>query len=841
MRLIKSFFPALIIALFISLLLVGLFFRRIEGTEIKKDTFLLNTTPTVVYDKNDKPLARFYNDRREVAKYKETPMEIVDSIISTEDRVFFEHAGINVKAISRAALAILQADGSLVQGGSTLTQQLIKNTHLNPEKSFDRKFKEMVYATALEKEFSKEEILEMYMNHVEFLWRAYGVKDAVMTYFGNTFEEFNKLPREDRIAKGALIAALLKSPTQYDPFRHPEAALERRNLVLNNLKTTKKITEEEYQKVIKKPLMVLSKPKMVFDEEKVKYQELVDYAIFETAKKLNVSTRDILKGGYAIHTSFNTDVYNIIRKEYENDENFPENAVDGTKVQSSTVLVNPKNGELVAFTGGREQPKPEDFLGFNRAYRLKKQPGSTIKPVVAYGPALESGKFTPYSSLLDEKGHEFPGGYVVKDWDNSGRGYVTMKEAVRQSWNIPAVWTLQQVGLDYAKEYAKKLGLDMSQEKTLGVALGGFEGGVSPLEMADSYQAFANKGIRTPAHAVTKVEDANKNILYKAVTEKNPVIKPQNASDIKDMLRNVVANGTAHKAQIPGREIAGKTGTVQHPLIKGKVNADIWFVGFDEQIVGSVWMGFDSISSKRYLNVSSGFAAEFWSRLGEKVLNYYAEHGGLDNPESIETTQQPDNQPPTIKLNGESSMTLTEGDVYTEQGATASDETDGDITGNIQVSGTVDTSKAGTYTITYNVSDKALNTVSVTRTVTVNPKEVPVAAMNLSTEPYNNNSSFYLSWDNMGENVKYQLYRNGELLQELFTNSYLDSSVNQGEDYEYQVVASYPDTGQKIGETTIHTTQLAVETPSDPNTEQPVSPETTPEQTEPSSEQPVTQ
>lgn len=841
MRLIKSFLPALIIALFISLLLVGLFFRRIEGTEIKKDTFLLNTTPTVVYDKNDKPLARFYNDRREVTKYKETPKEIIDSIISTEDRVFFEHAGINVKAISRAALAILQADGSLVQGGSTLTQQLIKNTHLNPKKSFDRKFKEMVYATALEKEFSKEEILEMYMNHLEFLWRAHGVKDAVMTYFGNTFEQFNKLPREERIAKGALIAALLKSPSQYDPFRHPEAALTRRNLVLKNLRTTQKITEEEYQKVLQKPLMILSKPKMVFDEEKIKYQELVDYAIFETAKKLDVSTNEILKGGYAIHTSFNTDVYNIIRKEYEKDDNFPENAVDGTKVQSSTVLVNPKNGELIAFTGGRDKPKPEDFLGFNRAYRLKKQPGSTIKPVVAYGPALESGKFSPYSSLLDEKGHSFPGGYVVKDWDNGGRGYVTMKEAIRQSWNIPAVWTLQQVGLNYAKEYTQKLGLDLSQEKTLGIALGGLEGGVSPLEMADSYQAFANKGIRTPAHAVKKIEDANKNILYKAVTEKNPVIKPQNASDIKDMLRNAVANGSARKAQIPGREIAGKTGTVQHPLIKGKVNADVWFVGFDEQIVGSVWMGFDSISSQRYLNVSSSFAAEFWSRLGERILNYYSEHGGLDNPESIETTKQPDNQPPTVKLNGESSITLTEGDVYNEQGATASDETDGDITGNIQTSGTVDTSKAGTYTITYNVSDKALNTASVTRTVTVKPKEVTVTTMNLQTESYDNNSSFYLSWDNVGENIKYQVYRNGELLQELFTNSYLDSSVNQGEDYQYQVVAYYPDTGQKIGESAVQTARLTVETPSDPNTEQPVSPETTPEQTQTSIEQPVTQ
>ncbi|MFP3725790.1 transglycosylase domain-containing protein [Priestia filamentosa] len=802
MRLIKAFFIALIISTVISLTLVGIFYRIIEGTEIKKDTFMLNNSPTIVYDNNGKTMAKFFSERREIAKYNETPQEIVDAVISTEDRDFFKHAGINVKAISRALVAIVKADGELVQGGSTLTQQLIKNTHLTSKKTFERKFDEMVYATELEKQFTKQEIFEMYINDVEFLWRAYGFRDALMTYFGNSFDQFEKLPREDRIAKSALLAALLKSPTQYDPFRHPDVALKRRNVVIKNMKTTNKITEEEYQKAIKKPLLILSKPNMVFEEEKIRYQELVEYALTETSKKMDISVKDVMNGGFKIYTSFNTDVYKIIRQEYSKSSNFPANAVDGTKVESSTVFINPKNGELIAFTGGREEPKPEEFLGFNRAYRLKKQPGSTIKPVVAYGPALESGKFTPNSSLLDEKGHVFPGGYVVKDWDKGGRGSVTMKEALRQSWNIPAVWTLQQVGLDYAKNYVQKLGLDLSEEKTLGIALGGLEGGVSPLEMADSYQAFANKGIRTPAHSIRMVRDNNNNIVLKTSIESQPVIKPKNANDIKEMLRNAVANGTAKKGQIQGRQIAGKTGTVQHPLIPGKVNSDVWFVGFDEQIVSSMWMGFDTISKQRYLNVSSGYAAEFWSRLGEKVLHYYSLHGGLDTPSSTKSSTASDNYAPRIKLNGRQTMTLIEGETYEEEGATAKDAKDGDLTNKIKIFGTVNTNKPGTYKLTYTVSDKSYNVSTIKRTVIVNPKPQPVISMNLNAEAYESDNAFYISWDAISGSPTYKLFKNGQLLQKLDTNSYFDGSINSGVEYEYKVYAYDKETGQKIGEST---------------------------------------
>jgi len=809
MRLIKAFIIGLIISLVISLTLVGLLYRVIDGTEIKKDTFMLNNSPTVIYDNNGRTMARFFSERREIAKYDETPEEIKSAVISTEDRDFMKHAGINVKAISRALVAIVKADGDLVQGGSTLTQQLIKNTHLTSKKTFERKFNEMVYATELERHFTKHEILEMYLNDVEFLWKAYGFRDALMTYFGNSFSQFEDLPREDRIAKAALLAALLKSPTQYDPFWHPEAALKRRNLVIKNMLTTNSITEEEYQKAINKPLMVLNKPKVVFEEEKIQYQELVEHALTETSKKMGVPIKDVMNGGYKIYTSFNTDVYKIIRQEYQKNNNFPANAVDGTKVESSTVFINPKSGEIIAFTGGREEPKPEDFLGFNRAYRLKKQPGSTIKPVVAYGPALESGKFTPYSSLMDEKGHVFPGGYVVKDWDKGGRGSVTMKEALRQSWNIPAVWTLQQVGLNYAKEYVSKLGLDLSQEKTLGIALGGLEGGVSPMEMADSYQAFANKGVRTPAHSVRKVLNNQGGIVLKTSIETEPVIKPQNANDIKDMLRNVVANGTARKGQIPNRKIAGKTGTVQHPLIPGKVNSDIWFVGFDEQIVSSVWMGFDSISKQRYLNVSSGYAAEFWSRLGQKVLNYYSHNGGLEAPRELNTTKKPDdNHAPKLTLNGKQTVTLVEGERYKEEGAKAVDDTDGDLTKKIKIYGSVDSDKPGTYTITYTVGDKAYNVSTVKRTVVVNAKPKPVIAINLRAEAYENDNAFYINWDALSGEPTYKLYRNGSLLQQLDTNSYFDGSVDAGQDYQYQVLAFDKETGQKVGEATPQTVRI---------------------------------
>lgn len=827
MKFIKSFLLALFIAFIISLLIVGGFFRRIEGTQIDKEALLWNTKPTTVYDAHDKPIARFYNDRRSLATFKETPKEIHDSILSTEDRDFYNHAGMSVKAITRAAVQIVRAKGEIVQGGSTLSQQLIKNTHLDASQSFERKFNEIVYATVLEKDFTKEEIFEMYINDVEFAWRAFGVKDALMTYFGDTFETFNLLPREDRIAKASLITAMLKSPTQYDPYRQSEKALKRRNEVIHNMLETKKITAEEYELAINKPLLVLEKPKLVFEEETVQYQELVHHALFETSKKMNMSIEDVIKSGYDIHTSFNTDIYKIIRKKYENNKNFPDNAKDGTPVESSSVYVNPKNGEIIAFTGGRKELKPEEFLGYNRAFMLKKQPGSTIKPVIAYGPALESGKFSPYSSLVDAKGHVFPGGYVVKDWDGGGRGSVTMKEAIRQSWNIPAVWTLQQTGMGYAKEYAKKLGLNLDEENTLGIALGGLVGGVSPLEMADSYQAFANEGIRNPAHSVRYIKNSAKEEIYKAYRTNKPTIDPQNARDMKDMLRNVIENGTARRASISGRKIAGKTGTVEHPLVKGKANSDIWFVGFDENLVGATWMGYDKVSKERTLTTGSGFAATFWSDLTSDILDYLEKHGGIDDPKELELTEAPDNEAPTITLNGETSVTLEYGEVYSELGAKAVDDTDGDVTENIQITGNVEGTKPGTYTITYTVSDSFNNKATSSRTVIVKEKPKPVVQINLTTEGYDNNKSIYITWDAVEGDVVFSLYKNGTLLQELQTNSYLDSSVVKGKRYEYQVIGKYKDTGDRAARSSVISAELivdAAETPpaEKPSTESPV-------------------
>ena len=623
MKFLKAILLSFLLSGFITTLVVGTLYTRIEGTELNKEAFILDTKPTIIYDTDGKVLAKFFKDRRSLAIYEEIPTEIIDALISTEDRMFFQHAGINVRSISRAAIRIFQA-GDIVEGGSTITQQLIKRTHLTAAKTLERKQQEAIYATILEQNFSKEEILEMYLNQVEYKYKAFGVKDAMMTYFGHTFEEFKKLPREERIIKSALLAGMVQNPSRIDPFQDQERALKRRDLVIENLKNTGKITKQEYEMTIGKPLMVLDKPLREFNEEKFDNFEVVHYALFETANKLKTDIESVMDSGYDIYTSFDMGVYKIIREEYSKDSYFPDDASDGTKVSSAAVYLNPKNGEIIGFTGGRKEVSENEFLGFNNAFMMTRQPGSTIKPIISYGPALESGKFGRYSLLADDKGHSFPGGYVVKNWDNGGRGKVTMEEALRQSWNIPAVWTLQQVGVKYAVDYAKKLGIDFTEETSgLSMALGGVDNGVSPLEMADSYQAFANGGIRTPAHAIRKIVDSNKKTLYELEIEKEPIINPQNAQEMKEMLQIGVSRGTSTRAQIDGYTIGGKTGTTQHPFING-ANKDIWFVGFDEEyVLGAIWMGFES--SKYALYDGSKLPAKMYSKMTEKIIKYLEE------------------------------------------------------------------------------------------------------------------------------------------------------------------------------------------------------------------------
>lgn len=847
----KSFIWVLLLCSAIAFLTIGTLKERIDGTNIDKENFLYEIKPTSLHDAFETPLARFYGERRGIATYEEIPEEIVDALVSIEDREFWNHPGINVKAITRAAVQIIKADGALVQGGSTLTQQLVKMTHLTSEKSLDRKQEEAVLSTILEKNFTKEEIMEMYLNEMFFGNKAYGIKDAVRTYFGQTFEEFNAEPREVRIARAAMLAGMLQAPTAYSPYnsfvldeKKAERTITRRDIVLWAMKDNKVISNKEYEKTIEMPLGILEEANIVFEEEQFEDRELVHYTLYEASDILNMSTSEIIDSGYDIYTSFNPKVYDILRTEFEKDSYFPPDAKDGTEVEGAAVYLNPTNGEIVAFTGGRAELT--NFQGFNRAFMAKRQPGSTLKPVISYGPALESGKFGQFSQLLDKKGHSF-NGYTPKDWDGGGRGWVSMQEALRQSWNIPAVWTLQQVGINYSVKYAQKLGIDLSKENSgLSMALGGVEEGVTPFQMADAFQVFANNGIRTEAHAIRKIVDKDGKVLYERKIETEPVINPENARTMKSMLQNAVERGTAARAAISGRKIAGKTGTVQYPSVPG-ANRDIWFVGFDEELLGAFWMGHDNTSTKRYMMEGSKVPTMMFQATTAKVIKYYEELGQLPDPEDL-LKEPPDKVAPVISLNGSSTVSLVEGESYIEAGATAEDDKDGDLTEAIATYGEVDTRTPGTYAITFSVSDLSGNSTKATRTVIVSAKPVVIEEPEKPVEevieeevvevveeeekvveekpkedvkePAPSNVSFNAAYQKDTQSVTtswsayshskavvYNVYRNGAVIKTLTGTSFVDDSVKQGTDYTYYVTAVETESNKVLSKSNSKTIQ----------------------------------
>lgn len=608
---IKAAVISITIAAAISFILGSVVNQRFAKIEFNDEELAIDPKPTNIYDADGNIIGSFEADGKEMVVYEDLPITVVEGIVATEDRAFFEHAGYNVRAIFRAVLVDIKA-GSFVQGGSTVTQQLSKQVFLNSGKTMNRKLQEVVYATAIEEKYSKQEIMAYYLNHIFYGNRAHGVKSAVEIYFGQTLEEFNNQDRVDLIAKSALLAALPNAPTTLDPYSNPEGAISRRNAVILNMYNQGYITKEEYEGAIAKGLLVLESPNYP-DNIIVKYPEFVTYVLSEASEKLGMSVQEVMYSGAQIYTSFKPEIYTAMREEMSKSSMYPsKTAKDDQKVQGAAVLVNPQNGEIYALTGARDETK--EFLTFNRAFQAKRQPGSAFKPLISYGPALETGDYTPYSSI----GCSGSFGWSIKEHTCSGS--TTMTEALRVSSNIPAVWMLNKVGIDYAREYVSRLGIELSDtDRSLPMALGGIEFGVTPLELADAFQVYANGGKRAEAHTIRRIVSSGGQIVYEP-DEPRQVIKQTGANQMKNMLRSVVTNGTGTSANISGYNISGKTGTNENP--NGVGNKDIWFVGFNESLVGVVWMGYDNTDARHYIpsGQTSYVTAKMFNAIASKVL-----------------------------------------------------------------------------------------------------------------------------------------------------------------------------------------------------------------------------
>lgn len=580
-----------------------------------------------VYDKDGNEIAALHaSENRQMAKSSEIPELVKQTFVAVEDKRFYDHFGVDPIRVIGSLVNDIKS-GSKKEGASTITMQLARNAFIEDPtaKTLTRKIQEVALAIQLEREYTKDEILTFYLNRIYFGESSFGIQAAAKTYFG---KELNEL-QPDEIA---LLAGLPQAPSGYDPYYKPEQAKNRRNVVLGVMKDAGLITQDEYDKYKESPFTYVENVKknragsqktMVAGTD-YKFPYFVDYVIDELQNEYGLSPEQIYSGGLQIYTTVDPKIQTAAEKEFANPKNFPQ-SVDDVKVQGAMTVLDPTTGAIRSLVGGRDYTTAR---GFNRATQATRQPGSTIKPLVVYAPALEKGGFFP-GTVLDDMPVKYNGGNgtvwapVDFDTETSGwKGRITMRYAVENSVNVYAVKLMNLIGIDYAWTFGKeRLGLPLeNNDKVLSLSLGTTQ--VSTLDMASAYGVFANNGVRVTPHAIEKVLDSDGKEIITPQIKKERTMKETTAYLINSMLRSVVTNGTGTRAQFGNWAVAGKTGTTSldpqkyGPYKSG--NPDAWFAGYTPNYVGVVWMGYDEDpDGKHYLrNVYGGsYPAQIWKNV----------------------------------------------------------------------------------------------------------------------------------------------------------------------------------------------------------------------------------
>jgi len=587
--------------------------------------------PLIIMDKNGEVASEQYSVKYTAVPLSEMPETLIEAIIAVEDHRFYEHSGVDLIGILRSALKNLRS-GSIVGGGSTITQQLAKNLFYTSEQTYSRKIKEAVTALRIEAKFDKDKILELYLNQIYFGEGTWGVQDAAQVYFGKNIQDIT-------LPEAALLAALPKAPTSYSPFQDEEKAKDRRNLILKLLYDQKTIDQNTYDQAISAPIQLRD---WDLPGLRGKFQGYVDYVMEEAMTNYGYSFEELQTSGLIIYTQMDPVVQSAVEATYKMDELFPESSNE-VMVQSGAVVLDPSTGGIRGMIGYRGQ---YFYQGLNRATQLKRQPGSAIKPLAVYAPALEKG-YTPNSILIDEK-TDF-NGYSPSNYDDRYQGRMTLYNALIHSINVPAVALLNEIGVEAGLDFLKKTGIPMhNDDRNLSIALGGFTEGVSPLEMAQAYSVFPNLGTMYKAHAITKITLSTGEIQLEVAEEAVEVMKPENAYTMTQMLMGVISEGTGKNANL-NRPVAGKTGTTELPsteTYEGISGArDAWFVGYTPGLVTAVWVGFDKLDPEHVMESAGGNhpAVIFREIMTRALLNTPV--SSFEKPKNYEGTDKKDNKP----------------------------------------------------------------------------------------------------------------------------------------------------------------------------------------------------
>ena len=565
---------------------------------------------SIIYDGQSDVVTRLHGvqDRTWVS-ISELQPSTVYAFISAEDARFFEHEGVDVIRIAGAIVADIKA-GSYVQGASTISQQLIKLSHLTSEKTISRKAEEAALAYEMERQYSKEDILEMYLNYVYFGGGYYGIEAAAEGYFGVHASDLT-------LDQSAMLAGILKSPSGYAPHINYAASINRRNNILRLMRDYGYITDDEKKQAAAK------RPTILHDKNEEYSGYYTDAVTKSAAALMGITVDELIRGGYNIYSAMDSDIQHYCEEMFKNGELFP--AEDS---EAAIVVLEPSTGMVVAMVGGRSYT---GGISFNRATDIRRQPGSVIKPVIAYAPAFEYLNYTAADMILDEE--TTFADYTPSNYGNKYYGWVTVREAVTKSLNVPAVKTLSEVGVERAKDFAKRCGIEFDdKDDSLALALGGFTYGVSPLQIAGAYSCFASGGIYNTPTLIKKITDRNGLTVYEYRQDSRRVMSEANAYILTSMLKSVVTEGTGHRLNTLDIPIAGKTGTVG--LANG--NRDAWMAGYTPEYTAVVWQGYDS--DRLGLLPSSATGGTYPALMLYELFNHIypdGRSGDFEKPESV--------------------------------------------------------------------------------------------------------------------------------------------------------------------------------------------------------------
>ena len=565
---------------------------------------------SIIYDGQSDVVTRLHGvqDRTWVS-ISELQPSTVYAFISAEDARFFEHEGVDVIRIAGAIVADIKA-GSYVQGASTISQQLIKLSHLTSEKTISRKAEEAALAYEMERQYSKEDILEMYLNYVYFGGGYYGIEAAAEGYFGVHASDLT-------LDQSAMLAGILKSPSGYAPHINYAASINRRNNILRLMRDYGYITDDEKKQASAR------RPTILHDKREEYSGYYTDAVTKSAAALMGITVDELIRGGYNIYSAMDSDIQHYCEEMFKNGELFP--AEDS---EAAIVVLEPSTGMVVAMVGGRSYT---GGISFNRATDIRRQPGSVIKPVIAYAPAFEYLNYTAADMILDEE--TTFADYTPSNYGNKYYGWVNVREAVTKSLNVPAVKTLSEVGVERAKDFAKRCGIEFDdKDDSLALALGGFTYGVSPLQIAGAYSCFASGGIYNTPTLIKKITDRNGLTVYEYRQDNRRVMSEANAYILTSMLKSVVTEGTGHRLNTLDIPIAGKTGTVG--LANG--NRDAWMAGYTPEYTAVVWQGYDS--DRLGLLPSSATGGTYPALMLYELFNHIypdGRSGDFEKPESV--------------------------------------------------------------------------------------------------------------------------------------------------------------------------------------------------------------